>query len=160
MNKRIKKKHTKWLLHKNYATIIQTMVFMDSSEIEDYEESVVNDLFRFCVLHTMEDARRKIDEGWSNFVMSMNRFLFNIDSNVCDLRKTDVEYEVVGAAIPNSILVKTLRKRAVCYIYPSDIMRWFGYYKSKGRFDYFISAVRKTGSIYEEVELLDIDDME
>lgn len=155
MNKRIKKKHKKWLLHKNYATIIQTIVFMGESEIERFEGSVVNDLFRFCVFHTMENARRKSDEEWSNFVFGMNQFLMNINYHICDLRKKDVEYEVVGAAIPNSILVKSLKKRNECYVYPSDIMRWFNYYRSKGRFDYFITAVRKTGNIYEEVELLD-----
>ena len=155
MNKRIKKKHEKWRLHKNYAVIIQTMVFMGESEIDRFEGSVVNDLFRFCVFHTMENARRKSDEEWSNFVWSMNQFLKNVHYSICDIIHKDAECEIVGAAFPNYLLVKTLKKRPRYYVYPSDIMRWFNYYRSKGRFDYFITAVRKTGNIWEEVELLD-----
>ena len=158
MNKRIKKKHEKWLLHRNFAVILQTMVFMGESEIEHFEGSVVNDLFRFCVLHTMDNARRKSDEEWSHFVWNMNQFLQNIHYRICDIIHKDAEREIVGAAIPNSLLVKTLKKRPRYYLYPTDIMRWFNYYRSKGRFDYFINAVRKTGNIWEEVELLDVDD--
>ena len=152
MNKRIKKKHAKWLLHKNYATIIQTMVFMNESEIECFAGWVANDLLRFCILHTMEDSRRKVSDEWDHYVWNMNCFLQNIHYHICDLEHKDAECEIVGAAIPNSALVKALKKRKRCFVETSDIMRWFNGYRSRGRFDGFISAVKKTGNIYGEVE--------